>query len=572
MNKWIKIGGVTLLVLFFLGLAALLFIQRAAPEYLLDRITEKVQAQTKGRYQVSIDTLELELWPLSLRVSNFRFDRDTLADTLSGIYVLDAYDIRAELQELQLRDVGMLKLLSGGDINLDRLQLTRPALRIRKNKNFTAAEEPVDTLEVDTPELRTFSDSASRHIPVIEIGALRVEDGYFDFFDGENERPEAMIRGLSAGVTDFHSRRLYPVLSAAPFIEVDTASALISKGIARMTLTGLALTDTLLHLDSIYYGHIVNPYQVNRIKGFRTGWLDFQGRNLEIRGIDYQQGVVDSALAIQHINLEQFNFIFFKDKSETRLNPAYKALPSEMIRNIPIPIQIDTLQLQQGYMDIQMQAEAGRAPGRLVISGIHARILNLTNKPELLAQNPYLDLHVAALMMNRGPVDLHGRFKIDASDDQYEMKATVGAMPLTSLNHFIGSQFFIQFASGQLQSMQLEYTGDKRIAQGKLDLEYADLKLQKLANFQKFRETQPKNGFLVSMGNVVVPRHRNRDKKRYKTGIIFYEKPANRDVVHVLVESMLSGVVSSMGFGPKSMKKADKKAAKARQKKQKVDE
>ena len=57
----------------------------------------------------------------------------------------------------------------------------------------------------------------------------------------------------------------------------------------------------------------------------------------------------------------------------------------------------------------------------------------------------------------------------------------------------------------------------------------------------------------------------------HKTGIIYYEKPLNRDVVHCLVESMLSGIVSNLGFGTRKEKKIEKKAAKARKKQQKVD-
>lgn len=564
------LAGVVLAVLLF-GLPALLFIQQSGPAYVQKRLAEKVRTATKGRYQLSIDSLELDPWTVSVRLVNLRFGRDTLVDSLSGMHVLDEYDVLAELGELELKDFGLLNLWMGGELLLDRLRLSRPSILIRKNVRYDAGRAVEGTVTADSVEYTTFSDSAARQIPAIEIGSFSLEDASFAFYDGKNESPELMIRGLSAGLTGFHSKRYQPFLSASPLIRVDTASALVSKGIARMTLTGLRLTDTLLHLDSIHYGHVVNPYRINAIKGFRANWLDVQGRDLDVRGIDYQLAAADSALVIRRIDLGEFNLVLFKDKADTRINPVEKELPSTLIRDIPIPLFIDTVRLNRGFLDIQMQAEAGNTPGRLVIGGINAHIRNLTNMPDRLARDPFLDLHIRARMMNQGPVDLKGKFDIESPEDYYEMTATVGKMPLASLNNFLGSQFFFGFASGDLQNMHLEYTGNNRYTKGKMDLEYNNLKIQKLTNFKKFRKTRAKNGFLLMLGNWIIPKNRSGSQRGYKTGLVYYEKPLNRDVVHVLVQSMLSGVISNFGFGPGSMEKVEKKAAKVKRKEQKVE-
>lgn len=571
MKTLIKISGILILTVLLLGLLVPVIIQQYGPAYVQKRLAKKVRTVTKNRYRLSIDSLVIDPWTVSLRLVRLRFDRDTLSDHLSGIHVLDEYDVRVTLDEFLVEDFDLLRLLKGGDLDLNRIRLSGPSIRIQKIINYEATQRAAEGIEADSSEFKVFSDSAARHIPVIEISSFSLENASFAFYDGKNENPELEVKGLSAGLSGFHSKNIYPVLSAAPYIKVDTLSMPASKGIARLSATGLTMNDTTLHLDNIHYRHVIAPHQINNIKGFRANWLDFKGHDLDIHGIDYRLAADDSVLALRHIELGEFSLLLFKDKADSRINPAYKALPSKLIRNIPIPFEIDTLQLSQGYLDIQMEAETGNRPGRLVISDINAHISPLTNLPERLALNPFLDLHIKARMMDRGPVDLQGRIQVDSPEDYYEMRVSVGAMPLNSLNHFLGSQFLFEFTSGELQNMQLEYTGNNRYTKGTMGLEYTNLKIRKLKNFKQFRATQPNNGFLLSLANWIIPNDRRRDQRSYKTGIVYYEKPLNRDIVHVLVQSMLSGVVSNFGFGPASIETVEKRAAKLKDKPPKID-
>ncbi len=547
-------------------------IQRMGPDYILEQLTEKVRTETQGRYLLTVEDLHINPWTVSAGLNNLHFSRDTLIDTLSGINLLDDYEIDFTLKTLELDHFHLFRFLRNGKLKLDELVVEKPALTIRQTSPPREIPAPVDTIAVDTLEFDDFSDSARQHVPAIEIGEFLLDSADFFFFNRKSTDPEVWVKGLGAELSDFNSKQYQPILSAQPLIRFDTLSALVSKGIARLTVTGFAVTDTLAHLDSLHFGFIVDPYQINRIKGFRAGWMDFQGRNLDIYDIDYRQAVFDSTLAIRRISLDQFQFLFFKDKADPRLNPAYKALPPEIIRNIPIAVNIDTIDLQNGDMTVKMQAAEAYSPGTLTINAINARILHFTNQPQQLAQDPYLQLRINAKMMNQGPVDLQGKFKIDAPDDYYDINATVGAMPATSLNDFLGSQFFFQFSSGEIQNMTMSYIGNKRFTKGTLDLEYSNLRFQKLDNFKKFRASEAKNGLLLRLGNLLILPNHNAQQKGYKTGVIYYEKPVNRDVVHCLVQSMLSGIVSNLGFGLTTEKGAKKKAKNVGGKKQKVDQ
>ena len=109
--------------------------------------------------------------------------------------------------------------------------------------------------------------------------------------------------------------------------------------------------------------------------------------------------------------------------------------------------------------------------------------------------------------------------------------------------------------------------GNNYQTEGKLDLEYKKLAVEKLARDEVYSEEQKRRGLLIGLGNMLIDHNKSRADKNYRQGQIYYLKEYNRDVVHCLVEGMLSGVVSIMGFGPKTREKAAEKAMKKRKKK-----
>ena len=95
-----------------------------------------------------------------------------------------------------------------------------------------------------------------------------------------------------------------------------------------------------------------------------------------------------------------------------------------------------------------------------------------------------------------------------------------------------------------------------------MDLEYQDLKVRKLKEYQKYIEGKPNTGFIAGVGNILIPANRSRQTKGYKQAVIYYEKEYNRDFVHGNAMSIVSGLASSVGFGSKNLDKKQEKASK----------
>ena len=170
-------------------------------------------------------------------------------------------------------------------------------------------------------------------------------------------------------------------------------------------------------------------------------------------------------------------------------------------------------------------------------------------------------MRITSRLMDQIPLVLDYKLKLDAEDDQFWTSCTVEPFEASILNGFLGSQFFVQFKSGKIDRLHFEFEGNKKANVGSMDLEYSALKVQKLQGHEKYIQGKPKTGFLASMANMFIPTNRSMDQKNYKTAVIYYKKEYNRDIIHGTIQSLISGIMSSVGFATKNLEKQQAKAA-----------
>ncbi len=576
--KILKITAIVLLALFgcivILGLLARIY----SPTYFIPYLIEKVEEETNGRYSLAInsDSVQVRIISMSLNLGPTEFRRDTSIQVNSGIGFLDKFDVYAGFQSLKINSLHILKFALFKQIEIDDISFDRPNIVIRKNINYVPDNEGVieegdvalsdvnydaDSVLADTTALEEFHQSRNAFLPEMSLDNFSIKGATFAFYDGRKKYPIQEVQGLDFSFSGFESDETDDISVEDASIYISSASSLVSRNIARLTVEGVSINPDSIHVDSLHFGHIIDPYQINKIRGFRASWLDIGVKNLGVEGLHPGELINDSTILIDKISIGNVGLHLFKDKEELKINPAHKGLPSENIRNIPALVKIDTVQIKHGDLVIDMEAPKADAPGRIALNQFHAQIQNITNIPEYLSINPMMQLNADFAIMNSANLNLNATFKIDSPEDQFWVTCNSAPFDVTILNSFIGSQFFIEFSDGSIESMSFEFEGNNKANVGTLDLEYNDLKIQKLQDHEKYMEGNPNTGFIAGVGNFLIQHNRSKQDNNYKPGVIYYEKEYNRDFIHGTIMAMLSGITSSLGFTSKNLEKKQEEAA-----------
>lgn len=569
----ILIAGITMPII----IGGVLF-QLFSPKYFIPYVIQKVEHKTNGRYNLSInsDSVKVRLWSMNLDLGPTEFIRDSLVSDNSDIEFLDKFDVHVRFEALKINAMHAFQLFLSKKIVVDQIALKAPAIVIRKNLYYRAEDDvkslqdsipgpginyASDSVVADTLAWKEFHESRSAVTPSVDIDTFSIENASLQFFDGRKKLPVHEIYGLDFNLTGFTSDRHNDVEVVDASIQVDSVSALVSKNIARLKVAGLNIHPDSIHIDRLHFGHIIDRYKINKIRGFRASWLNINVDDINIWGIHPGKMVSDSIVNIDKTSIGYVNLYLFKDKEELIINPAHKALPPEQVRNITIPIAMDTLEIIDGDLLIDMEAPKAKAPGSISLNNLHAVILNMTNMKENLALNPLMELQAELSVMNAAHLTLNSRFKIDSEEDQFWVKCHADPFDVRILNGFLGSQFFIEFPSGNINHLEFEFEGNNKANVGTMDLEFEGLKVGKLKDYSKYLDDKPNTGLIAGVGNMLIPNNRSKTDKNYKQAVIYYEKEYNRDFIHGTIMSLLSGAESSFGLKTKNLEKREAEAA-----------
>lgn len=576
-KKLLKLTGLLIALIFILMVTGALLFRIYSPQYFIPYVIEQVEEETNGRYTLAInsDSVRVRLLTMNLNLGYTEFKRDSSISHNSGIEFLDKFDVYVTFQSFDISAFHLINFILRNRINVDRVAIEQPDIVIRKNADYSSDDNientdsiarvsidyEADSVLADTVAWEQFDALKDTFTPYIRVDSFLINNASFAFFDGRKSYPIQQVNGLDFNLIGFISDKHDDITVEDASISIDSASSLVSKNIARLSVKGVSIHPDSVHLDELHFKHIVDPYRINRIKGFRASWLDVALQNINIQGIHPGKLISDSVMNIDKTRIGFVNLYLFKDKEALVINPAHKALPSEQVRSIPMPVMVDTLIIDDGKIVIDMEAPQATKPGRLMIDDMNAQILNITNIPSELKKNSHMKFHVVCDIEDSIEVDLKVDFDIPSPEDNFFLSCDVQPFQAINLNGFLGSQFFIEFPKGRINYLHFEFEGNNKANVGTMDLEYQDLKVRKLQDYQKYMEGKPNTGFIAGIGNILIPVNRSRQTKGYKQAVVYYEKEYNRDFVHGTIMSLVSGVASSVGFASKNLDKKQQKAS-----------
>ena len=555
-KRILKITGITIVsLLAFLTISLFLF-RVFSPSYLIPYVIKKVEKETNGRYTLSVnsDSLKIRFISMSLRLGKTEFKRDTAIVAYSDISLLNQFDIHADFESFNINALHFLRYAFFNKLDVDQITLIKPTIVVSKNRKYkpelekdadsinTAIEtlqyNEADTLLADTAAWGEFKESGGSLLPHLKVNQFKIEKAHFSFYDGRKKYPLQKVNGLTFDVLNFEITKDSDFNLEDVTVSIDSVSALVSKNTARLTVRGVLLNPESFHIDSLHFGHIVDKYSINAIKGFRAAWLDVGVQNIDIVGLHPDRLINDSIVIIDKTTIGEVKLNLFKDKAEPKINPAYKSLPQEKIRNIPSGIRIDTIEILNADLIVDMQAPTADNPGQITFNKTYALITNMTNIPEYVEKDPLMNINLSTNVANTIPLKLDYVLNLDSKEHQFWAKCSTSPFNATQLNGFIGSQFFIEFKSGHVNKFEFSFDGNNMANVGEMTFEYSDLKVRKLSGHEKYIEGKPKTGFFAIVGNMLIPKNRSQEAKNYKVAAIYYEKEYNRDMLHGTIMSM----------------------------------
>lgn len=202
---------------------------------------------------------------------------------------------------------------------------------------------------------------------------------------------------------------------------------------------------------------------------YQKTFASIQIGNIFLRGIDYHK-IGEPALNVKYAEIANSHFSLLRNKN-VKLNKAqYKKSIQEALFSIKLPLKIDTLNLKNIHLSIDIYFPKQTNPATIKLHHINGTVLHIDNNK--YNKKPML-LHAKATIMQTGKLVFDASFPVHKQTHTY--KADITNMPFAEWNQVISRLANVQLSSGNIKHIQLNGSATSMETSGNILFEYRDL-------------------------------------------------------------------------------------------------
>ncbi len=220
-----------------------------------------------------------------------------------------------------------------------------------------------------------------------------------------------------------------------------------------------------------------------------------------------------------------------------------KKMYSRMIRELPIKLKLDKIQLTNSKVQYEEQTAYETQAGLLFFDNINAQITHLGNGFDKTQQTKCL---IKGHLMGVSPTTLGYHFNMNDSDDAFTMTASLFNLNGKAVNSFLKPNLNAE-VQGIIDELYLTTSGNAFAATGEMKMKYKDLEFNLLK-----KDRLKINKLLSAIGNLFINDGSDTDAKGYRHGTINVERDPTKSFFNHVWVTTQDGLLSTIaGNGEK---------------------
>ncbi|RKN75116.1 hypothetical protein [Ulvibacterium marinum] len=271
-------------------------------------------------------------------------------------------------------------------------------------------------------------------------------------------------------------------------------------------------------------------------------FVDFRIPKLEIKNLDFGFKSNTFMVAVFEIGINKPSLEMYRDKrlpDDSRIKPLY----SELLRKLPIDIDITSLSISDGYIAYEEKIEDTKQAGKLYFEHLNAQISNINNT---LANEEKTRIETTAEILGEGQLDLEWEFQVTDTSDAFGVSGSLKNLESEKLNTFLKPNLRTR-AKGTIDVMYFNLWGNHRASRGDMKMKYHDFEFEVLD-----KDRLKINKVFTFIGNLLVNDGSKTDKDGFRFGAIETERDVTKSFFNYLWQNIKSGILDTMtGTGKK---------------------
>lgn len=284
---------------------------------------------------------------------------------------------------------------------------------------------------------------------------------------------------------------------------------------------------------------------------YRKAYTTASSGKIEIDGLYYEEELVH----IPHIAVNNLLLDVYSDNLLKAKEQKIKPLPTEAIKRIPFPLQIDTLRLNNMAVNYAEINAITKKTGGVFFNRINGNLFNINANPTETTDS--LRLNVTANFLDSFALHLALQASYTDTLNGFALQLNVGKGNARVLNPVLEPFIRLRARAGYVDTMRMNVIANEYSAHGNMQLYYHGLNAELLDS-----STGPRPRFKTRMFSFLANSFAIRNKNEKRTTEFYFDRNREKSTVNYLLKMIVQGAAGNV------MPQASKFLFKKQQKKQ----
>jgi hypothetical protein len=308
-----------------------------------------------------------------------------------------------------------------------------------------------------------------------------------------------------------------------------------------------------LSVDSFYYRPVIDRDSFNRMNKFQKDYIQAKTGRIIIRELDIEKLLADTSFRASAIEINDPDISIYKDKRLPFDFSKIKPLPVDMLKNLKIKVNLDSLLVKNGFIEYSEHNPKTDKVAIIDLPHTQAELTSIKNYD--LSPTDSLRLRATTRLLDSVRISVHHRESYTDTLSGFLFSVRVSPFNLLTLNQFLPEIASAKIISGTLDTLRLRAIAREYLALGYINMHYRNLKIQYLDKGDIKKKTLGTK-IVTFLANTLINKSNTK-----KTGRVYTERVREKAFINYWIKMLLSGALTSAGIkdNKKQLKKYHRK-------------
>lgn len=285
--------------------------------------------------------------------------------------------------------------------------------------------------------------------------------------------------------------------------------------------------------------------QFNSQNGFQSDYFEGKLDSVVIHHPNIRRWFDKGELTGREMSVIGLDIESYRDKRLPFNDKRRPKILQDLIKNLPYPIQIDSLKLIDAKIRYTEHPPVGEELGFIRFSNLNVCLKPFTNMKSLGSPIPDFKVDATATIMDSCKMKVSMNFLMNHPNNLFKASGSLSPFNMRILNPALEPLALVSIRSGHVDQFKFNLSADKSQAKGQLFFGYSDMRISVL----ELKDGNTKEAKFASfIANSLLLRSKNPRGKDLLPDEINFMRDEKRSVVNYWWKSIFSGIRNTLGI------------------------